>query len=83
MARPITIPETEEEYVIEDDGSLTDKNGTRWTRNSFTTASGVGETFGPGHPNPPAIIKALRKERPDVPKPEQPAGESDLSPPQP
>jgi hypothetical protein len=62
MPKPITIPDTKEEYILEDDDSITDKHGTRWTVGSATTASGEGDTYGPGHQNPPSIVKAIRED---------------------
>jgi hypothetical protein len=39
-----------------------DENGTRWTKDSYSTADGSrGETFGPGHPRPPEKVVLLRQ----------------------
>ena len=35
----------------------TDKHGTKWGRDSYTLADGEGDTFGPGHPNPPLSLR--------------------------
>jgi len=61
MVRPIDIIELNEQLVIDEDNSVTDSKGNRWTDTSLETTDGNADSYGPGHPNPPPIIKALRE----------------------
>lgn len=60
MAKSITLPGGET-LPVNDDNTLTDDNGTNWTEFGYTTADGASDSFGPGHPKTPDIIKELRK----------------------
>lgn len=39
--------------------TVTDENGVVWTKGSYILPSGEGDTFGPGHPQKPPVIKDL------------------------
>jgi hypothetical protein len=63
MPRVITVEETGRDYFLDDDDTITDDNGTLWFADGYITLEGKGDTFGPNHPNPPSIVKAIRKEK--------------------